>query len=119
MELSTLRKTWIFDLDGTLVKHNGYLIDGKDTLLDGVQNFFNEINPKDIVIIITSREEKYKEITKTFLDENNIHYDYIIFDAPVGERILVNDKKPSGLRMSYSINCDRNKFPTIIYNEVL
>ena len=34
--LSTLGHTWIFDLDGTIVKHNGYLIDGKDTLLPGV-----------------------------------------------------------------------------------
>ena len=30
--LSTLPKTWIFDLDGTLVKHNGYKEDGIDIL---------------------------------------------------------------------------------------
>ena len=30
--LSTLPKTWIFDLDGTLLKHNGYKSDGIDTL---------------------------------------------------------------------------------------
>lgn len=28
LKLSTLRKTWIFDLDGTLVVHNGYREDG-------------------------------------------------------------------------------------------
>ena len=33
MVLSTLPKTWILDLDGTVVKHNGYKLDGKDTLL--------------------------------------------------------------------------------------
>ncbi len=26
--VSSLAKTWIFDLDGTLLKHNGYKIDG-------------------------------------------------------------------------------------------
>ena len=34
--LSTLPKTWILDLDGTIVKHNGYKMDGVDTLLPGV-----------------------------------------------------------------------------------
>ena len=35
--LSTLSKTWIFDLDGTLLKHNGYKTDGEDSLLEGVK----------------------------------------------------------------------------------
>ena len=33
--LSTLPKTWVFDLDGTLLKHNGYKIDGIDTVFIG------------------------------------------------------------------------------------
>ena len=40
--LSTLAKTWIFDLDGTLVKHNGYKSDGQDTLLKGVSEYFKD-----------------------------------------------------------------------------
>lgn len=32
--LSTLPKTWIFDLDGTLLKYNSYIIDGIDTVLE-------------------------------------------------------------------------------------
>ena len=38
---SNLNKTWIFDLDGTLVIHNGYKC-GEDTLLPGVKEFFDE-----------------------------------------------------------------------------
>lgn len=38
--VSSLPKTWILDLDGTIVKHNGYKIDGKDTLLQGAKQFF-------------------------------------------------------------------------------
>ena len=36
--LSTLPKTWVFDLDGTILKHNGYKLDGEDTLLKGVKD---------------------------------------------------------------------------------
>ena len=31
LELSSLAKTWILDVDGTIVKHNGHKIDGFDT----------------------------------------------------------------------------------------
>ena len=37
--LSTLPKTWVFDLDGTIMKHNGYKFDGYDTLLNGAKEY--------------------------------------------------------------------------------
>ena len=89
--LSTLPKTWIFDLDGTLVKHNGYKLDGKDTLLAGVKEYLSGIPKEDKIILFTSRTEEYKELTCKFLRENNIRYDQILFDMPMGERIVVND----------------------------
>ena len=49
--LSTLPKTWIFDLDGTLLKHNGYKIDGKDTLLRGAKEYIDSLPLEDKVII--------------------------------------------------------------------
>ena len=110
LTLSTLGHTWIFDLDGTIVKHNGYLIDGQDTLLPGALEFLHNIPEKDMVIIITSREEKYRELTEIFLKNNNIRYDHIIFNAPYGERILVNDDKPSGLKMSYVVSSKRDEW---------
>ena len=33
----------IFDLDGTLVKHNGYKLDGMDTLLEGVKEYLEKV----------------------------------------------------------------------------
>jgi FMN phosphatase YigB (HAD superfamily) len=106
---STLNKTWIFDLDGTLVTHNGYKA-GQDTLLSGVKEFFEtHINDSDYVLILTARDSKFKGIAeKCFLD-NSIIFDRIIYDLPVGERILFNDKKDSGLITAYSINLERNK----------
>jgi len=110
LKLSSLGKTWIFDLDGTLVKHNGYKIDGEDTLLEGVAEFFDQLTEIDMVVIITARPSQYKEQTLEFLAQHQIHYDHIIFDAPHGERILFNDLKPSGLKTAYSINQIRDCF---------
>jgi FMN phosphatase YigB (HAD superfamily) len=108
--LSTLPKTWIFDIDGTIVKHNGYKIDGHDTLLPGAKEYIDSIPPEDKIIILTSRVEEYRQMTLDFLKDNNIRYDEILFNMPMGERILVNDRKPSGLEMSVAINIDRDKF---------
>lgn len=114
--LSTLAKTWIFDLDGTIVKHNGYKTDGRDSLLPGAREYLKKLPPEDKIIFLTSREEKYKEATVRFLSDNGIRYDGILFDMPVGERIVVNDRKPSGIEMAVALNMDRDRFslPDII-----
>jgi hypothetical protein len=119
--LSNLSHTWLIDLDGTLVKHNGYLTDGKDSFLDGALVFLNSIPKNDKIIFLTSRTTKYKAITINFLQENNIHYFDIIFNLPFGERILVNDKKKSGLLTAYAINLSRDVFSgiSIIINQKL
>ena len=82
--LSTLPKTWIFDLDGTLLKHK--------------------------IIILTSRLEEYGEMTIEFLREQEIRFDQILFEMPMGERILVNDRKPSGVDMAVALNLERDSF---------
>lgn len=116
MKLSTLSKTWIFDLDGTLLKHNGYKIDGKDTLLPGAKEYLDALPEEDRILILTSRTEEYREDTLRFLKENGIRYDEIIFNIPYGERIIVNDKKPSGLLTAVAMNLERDRFelPEII-----
>ena len=115
LELSTLATTWILDIDGTLVKHNGYKIDGQDTLLDGVKEFFGKISPDDKVVLLTARKEEYLPALKEFLKANNIRYDYLLTDMPMGERILVNDRKPSGLDMAFAINKNRDENLDIVY----
>ena len=108
--VSPLGKTWIFDLDGTLVKHNGYKLDGKDTWLPGAKEFLDKIPDKDKIIIITSRKEEQRGLTEAFLEENGIYVDSIIYNAPYGERILVNDTKPSGLQTAVAVNTERDVF---------
>ena len=117
--MSSLPKTWILDLDGTLVKHNGYKIDGEDSLLAGAKDLLSQIMPEDMVIIVTSREKKYQEITESFLRENGIRYDHIIYEAPYGERILLNDDKPSGLHMAFAVRAERDRMKQISISRIL
>ncbi len=114
--LSTLPKTWIFDLDGTLLKHNGYKIDGEDTILEGAKEYFSTIPDEDYILLLTSRTDEYKDMTLSFLKKHNIRFNEILFNIPMGERIVINDRKPSGIDMSVAINFDRNKpqFPKVI-----
>ena len=107
LKLSPLRKTWIFDMDGTLVVHDGYLRGG-DVLLDGVKEFFAKIPSEDYILILTAREPLYRELTSKFLNDNGIRYDDILFGLPPGERILINDRKPSGLVTAFAHNKDRD-----------
>lgn len=108
--LSSLGHTWILDLDGTIVKHNGYKIDGYDTFLEGAKDFLNQIPHEDMIIFLTSRTDEYREITINFLNDNGVRYNHIIFNAPFGERILMNDDKPSGLKCGLTVNGIRDIF---------
>lgn len=84
--------------EGTIVKHNGYKIDGQDNFLDGMREFLGSIPKGNILIFLTSRTEDLRERTEGFLVENGVRYVHIIFGIPYGKRILVNNRKPSGLR---------------------
>ena len=110
LRLSSLNHTWILDLDGSILKHNGYLLDGRDEFLPGAKEFLLNLPKNDMIIFVTSRNKNYQEITETFLRKNGIQYKTIIYDAPMGERILLNDNKPSGLQMAYACSAERNNF---------
>lgn len=113
--VSPLGKTWILDLDGTIVKHNGYKLDGVDTLLPGAKEFFEQIKDGDMVVFLTSRTQDVAEQTERFLVENSIRYDAIVYGAPYGERILINDQKPSGLRTAIALNPQRDVFMDVMF----
>jgi hypothetical protein len=112
--LSPLGHTWFLDLDGTLVKHNGHLTDGHDTLLPGADNLLAQIPAEDLVVIITSRSEAHRALTEEFLAGAGIRYDHIIFGAPFGERIVVNDDKPSGLRTAIAVGVVRDEVTDVL-----
>lgn len=115
LNLSSLGHTWILDLDGTFLKHNGYKIDGADSFLPGAQEFLESIPEGDKVIFLTSRDEEFRGQTEMFLSGNHVRYDHLIFGLPYGERILVNDRKPSGLATAIAISVERDGPGGIMY----
>lgn len=115
VRVSTLAKTWILDLDGTVVKHNGYKIDGQDCFLDGAKEFLDAIPAQDMIIFLTSRTRAYQEMTEAFLRGAGVRYDEILYDAPFGERILINDCKPSGLPTAVAVNTKRDVFMEVSF----
>lgn len=109
LTLSPLPKTWIFDVDGTIVRHNGHLTREGDQLLPGVKELFESIPATDVIVLMTARKAEYQDSLKRFLVKNNIRFDYLLTDMPQGERILVNDRKPSGLQTAYAVNKNRDQ----------
>jgi hypothetical protein len=106
--ISTLPHTWIFDIDGTLLKHNGHK-EGGDQLLSGVREFWAQIPDQDTIILMSAREEIYANKTVEFLRINGIRFNQVIFGVAKGERILINDIKPSGLTTAYAVNVERDR----------
>ncbi len=101
LRISPMAKTWILDLDGTLVVHDGPFIMGKDEFLPGAREFLESIPKRDMIILLTARSDYEKAHTLRFLRENNVRYDHIIFNAGESERIMINDMKPDGLVTAY------------------
>ncbi len=108
LRLSKLDHTWVLDFDGTLVVHNGYKT-GEDEFLPGAKEFLQSIPKDDFVLILTAREKEAREKTEKFLAKHNIRYNEILFGMPMGERILINDNKPSGLQCAYALTPNRNQ----------
>ena len=121
LSLSPLGHTWILDLDGTIVKHNGYLIDGHDTLLPGAKAFLDSIPAGDMIIFVTSRKDAYALQTEAYLKSQVIRFDKVIYNVPYGERILINDSKPSGLTGAIAISPKRDTgaFPVVSIDDRL
>lgn len=116
--LSDLPKTWLIDIDGVIFVHNYYLKNKKDKLVHGIRKILKKIKKVDTVILLTAREDKYKNLTLHSLKKHKIRYDYIIFNLPKGERILINDIKPKeNLKTAICINIKRNVIPKTIKNK--
>lgn len=106
--VSRLGHTWLIDMDGTLIRHNGHL-DGLDEVLPGVLEFWALIPDEDIVILLSARDRQFAELTLDFFRAQGMRYDHAIFGLPTGERILINDCKPSGLLTAFAVNMQRDQ----------
>lgn len=107
LRLSPLPHLWIIDVDGTILAHNGHLA-GDDDLLPGVRELWDAIPPGDTILLLSARAEAHKAATLRRLEALGLRYDRALFDLPVGERILINDAKPSGLATALAVNVTRD-----------
>lgn len=105
--LSSLAKTWLIDVDGTIFRHNENFNE-EDVLLPGVAALFSTIPIEDMIILLTARGELAREATTSALTKYGIRFNEIIFNIPRGERLLINDIKPSGLLTAYAFNVARD-----------
>jgi mannose-6-phosphate isomerase-like protein (cupin superfamily) len=103
-------KTVFCDIDGTLLKHNGDPYSLEETILPGVFESIREWEKRNYRIILTTgRRECFRKQTEELLGKLGILYDQLIMGLPNGDRVLINDKKPNGIRnTAYAVNLVRN-----------
>lgn len=109
-------RTWIFDIDGVVFPHNGYLKKKNtewETALPGVREVFDGIDKDDFIIFLTSRSIDYKDITYRSLLKNGLRHNLVVFGLPTGARILFNDLKPDGTKTAFAFNVERDKFLSV------
>lgn len=103
MRLSPLPKTWFIDVDGVIFRHNSHLEPEGDQLLPGVREFWAGLGERDVVVVVSAREEHERAATLAALDRHGLRYDAALFGLPTGERIVINDAKPSGLVTAHAV----------------
>ena len=105
--LSALGHTWLIDLDGVVCPHNGHLR-GDESLLAGVREFWAAIPAGDCVVLLSARGSEHRSAALALLAAEGLRVDHALFGLPHGERILINDAKPSGLRTALAVNVVRD-----------
>ncbi len=107
-------KTFIFDIDGTLLSHSGDICNLHTKfpmVLPGVLNKLRELDRKSCkIILISGRREGTRKQTEEQLASAGIIYDQLILGAGNGIRVLVNDFKPDSTEpTAIAVNVERNK----------
>lgn len=111
-------KTIISDIDGTLIHHYtdengkgvGYQALMPVKILPGTKEKFEQWKSQGYhIILVTAREDKFKDLTESQLKEVGIPYDVLLTNVP-SPRILINDLKPySDEPTAKAINLKRNQ----------
>jgi hypothetical protein len=107
-------KTIVCDIDGCIFKHQGNLckmITEESILLNGVKEKFDEWDKKAYrVILLTGRRESMRAITESQLRSHGLFWDVLIMGATRGERVIINDLKPSNnTPTARAINLNRDE----------
>ena len=61
------------------------------------------------IILTTARRESLREKTEQDLSRLGIPYDNLIMGISKGQRIIINDKRPTGEETAFAINVERDE----------
>lgn len=80
------RAAYLVDLDGTLALHNGrdpYATWEclSDQLNVPLANVLDTVSPEVAIILLSGRDSKYRDLTKQWLEENQVSYDALFMRA--------------------------------------
>lgn len=106
-------KTIFCDIDGTLLKHRGDVVQNitasPEILPHAMESLktWEKMNYK--IILTTGRKESTRTQTEMQLASLGVMYDQLVMGITNGERVLINDKKPSGVaNTARAVNIVRN-----------
>jgi len=107
-------KTIFCDIDGTILFHKGDIVKNVQeepiilpNVIESIKQW-ERLNYK--IILTTGRKECTRKQTEQQLSNLGIVYDLLIMGITNGDRIIINDKKPNGVKNTcYAINLVRNK----------
>ena len=105
-------KTLFIDIDGTLFEHKGTFSNialSESTLLPNAREKMDEWCSKEYrIILTTARRESLRNRTESELQRLGVPYDCLIMGISKGQRVVINDRRPSGDDTAFAINIDRD-----------
>jgi ribonucleotide monophosphatase NagD (HAD superfamily) len=113
MEASQRKRTYIVDIDGTLICNYGKGMDVQlnepNKLLPGVREAFLKWEHEGgYIVLITGRKSSHRVETEFLLKSLGLYWDQLIMGVSGGNRYLINDCKIGGEQTAYAINVERN-----------
>lgn len=98
-------------MDGVLCYWKNEKYNKDEVLIMENVNFLKElIKENNIKIVLTTArsKKKCKQVLR-LLKHQGLKVSKYVFDLGVGQRLVINDKKSTGLNSAFSLNTDRNK----------
>lgn len=113
LEYKGNQKTYFIDVDGIVVKNSGEYKKPYWGVTDGLTENINIINQLyslgNYIILITSRKESYRKITKIQLKRAGVKYHQLIMNLNHSARVIVNDFSESNpFPSAISVNVPRD-----------
>ena len=107
-------KTLFVDIDGTLMKNSGQYFTptwGTTQALSSNVAYLNELyaTGRTSIILVTSRQERFREKTITQLKEYGVRYDQLLMGMLHSKRVMINDHAPTNpFPAAAAVNLARN-----------